>query len=123
MQRYLIKVICIVKLAVSCSVDYTTLIHILRIFSNNHVCFTLSVKQSNIPVRLIPTQPGLDFLGRVEVFYNNVWGTVCDDLFGINEANVICGMLNFTRGALCSVGRARHGRGQGMFCSTLTVVP
>jgi hypothetical protein len=37
------------------------------------------VKQPNIPVRLVSTSPGLDFLGRVEVYHNNQWGTVCDD--------------------------------------------
>ena len=73
----------------------------------------LTGRQSNIPVRLVSPQPGLDFLGRVEVFHNNVWGTICDDSFGTTEANVVCQMLNFTRGALCYVGRARMGQGQG----------
>ena len=75
--------------------------------------FTVSGRQSNIPLRLVSPQPGLDFLGRVEVFHNNVWGTVCDDFFSYTEANVVCGMLNFTRGALCYVGYGRLGRGQG----------
>ena len=68
---------------------------------------------SNIPVRLVPPETGLDFMGRVEVFHNNEWGTVCDDLFGIQEGNVICGMLNYTR-AICTASRARLGRGTGM---------
>ena len=68
---------------------------------------------SNIPVRLIPPETGLDFIGRVEVFHNNEWGTICDDRFGIREGNVICGMLNHTRAA-CTASRARLGRGSGM---------
>lgn len=33
--------------------------------------------------------------GRVEVRQYGVWGTVCDDNFGINEALVICNNLGF----------------------------
>lgn len=58
-------------------------------------------KQSTIPVRLISPYPELEFLGRIEVFYNNQWGTVCDDSFSTTDGNVVCQMLNFTRGALC----------------------
>ena len=77
------------------------------------------MKQSNIPVRLVSTIPDVNFLGRVEVFYNNIWGTVCDDLFGRTEANVVCQMLNFTRGALCYDSGYTFGRGTGTLSSLL----
>ncbi|MCA9543666.1 MAG: scavenger receptor cysteine-rich domain-containing protein, partial [Myxococcales bacterium] len=40
--------------------------------------------------------------GRVEIYANDQWGTVCDDAFGLEEAEVVCRQLGFA-GALESI--------------------
>ena len=34
--------------------------------------------------------------GRLEIFHNGNWGTVCDDGFNETSATVVCRMLNVT---------------------------
>ncbi len=65
-------------------------------------------------MRLVSTSPGLDFLGRVEVYHNNQWGTICYDYFDHYTANVVCQMLNFTNGVLCYGGAYIFGQGTGI---------
>jgi len=49
--------------------------------------------------------------GRVEIFYNGKWGTICDDFWDIKDANVVCKQLNFTR-ATAAKSYAHFGVGQ-----------
>lgn len=63
-----------------------------------------------LPIRLV--NGGLPQMGRVEVLVGKEWGTVCDDGFGLQDANVICRMLGYPRAIRTRI-RGYFGQGTG----------
>lgn len=56
--------------------------------------FFFAVPCTNGDVRLAGSTNPLQ--GRVEFCANGVWGTVCGDNWGVNDARVVCGQLGFS---------------------------
>uniref|UniRef100_A0A8C7NV49 Lysyl oxidase homolog n=1 Tax=Oncorhynchus mykiss TaxID=8022 RepID=A0A8C7NV49_ONCMY len=50
--------------------------------------------------------------GRVEVYYNGEWGTVCDDDFSIHAANILCRELGYVEAVSWSPS-SKYGKGEG----------
>ncbi|KAJ8300392.1 hypothetical protein KUTeg_021911 [Tegillarca granosa] len=75
----------------------------------NVTCRQLGYTNGGTPagdVRIIEDS-GLRGAGFVEVFYNNQWGAVCNDVWSINNARVICRELGYnTTFALAGTQRA-----------------
>ena len=44
---------------------------------------------------------GADFRGRVEICRNEMWGTVCNEMWSASDANVVCRQLGYSRHSEC----------------------
>jgi len=64
-------------------------------------------------VRLVGDDHGRTDRGRVEIYINGEWGTVCDDLWITNNAQVVCRQLGFQY-ALKAARNSEFGEGKGL---------
>ncbi|XP_016414340.1 antigen WC1.1-like [Sinocyclocheilus rhinocerous] len=66
---------------------------------------------NHVPLRLIGEEGRCS--GRLEVYHNAVWGSVCDDQWDISDAQVVCRQLG-CGAALRADGNSVFGAGEGV---------
>ena len=87
--------------------------HIRREFSKVYVFMLKHIYtfvNIGLPIRLANGTNEKE--GRVEIYWNNQWSTVCDDLWDDNDATVICKQLGYSRGS--ARVSAYFGEGSGL---------
>ena len=64
-----------------------------------------------------------EFEGRLDVFYNGSWGTVCDRDWDLNDASVVCRMMGYGEATSAAVacpdeegGRSRDVLFENVIC-------
>ena len=71
---------------------------------------SFSIYNCKAPIRL--SGSNLHSYGRVEIYHNGEWGTVCDDGWDTADATVVCRQLGFYS-SVRAYGSARYGPGIG----------
>ena len=81
-------------------------------YTVNTLCiYSLLVEEGDI-ILLADEVNIISHSGRVEVLHNNQWGTVCDNLWDHNDAQVACRQLGYT-GTQVARYSAYYGQGSG----------
>ena len=83
-------------------------LNIIRCSFFSKTCFTNAFFAGSIDVRLVGGQ--FPNVGRVEVYFNNQWGTVCSNGWSNDDARVICRQLGYPEGNHQAL---RYSRGFG----------
>ena len=65
-------------------------------------------------VRLVDGSTKYD--GRVEVYHNGVWATVCDDRWGTDDAQVVCNALDYGKAVAAGHNKSSGQSSDNLHC-------
>lgn len=71
-------------------------------------------KPENVSISIRLTDGDNKTFGRVEIYHDNLWGTLCDSLWDDLDAIVACRMLGFKNGTMYKVPRNENQLGPGL---------
>ena len=80
------------------------------------VCLFVFSATEPVQIRLVGGPSNNE--GRVEVYFNNTWGTVCHDWWDARDAIVVCRQLGLPYSNAQPVGGAVYGEGSGQIWLT-----
>lgn len=81
--------------------DRKNVLHMCCLLDLTVLFFPFTVQCQNGDLRLLNgSQP---WNGRLEICYNNVWGTICNQQFSGVDASVACRLLGFSRFRECKI--------------------
>ncbi|XP_072019358.1 scavenger receptor cysteine-rich domain-containing protein DMBT1-like isoform X2 [Amphiura filiformis] len=83
----------------------------MLVLTVSFLLMTASVAAQEVEFRLAGGSDSNE--GRVEVFYDNTWGTVCDNYWSADDAKVICRQLGLPHGSPTVFGMAYFREGSG----------
>jgi hypothetical protein len=98
------------------STTFFTIIYAKNILYSAQVHFCKSViifTFAALSLRLIPGPNDSNGTGRIEVLHKGQWGTICDDSWSLNDAEVACRQLGYHYGIRALPGyQVADGYGQ-----------
>ena len=80
-------------------------------YSAIHEILHLKFLDKTVAIQLRGTESS-NGIGRVEVFYNGQWGTICRDGWDMNNTDVVCRELGFEY-SIKTLQRGRYRKGTG----------
>ncbi|XP_035260136.1 deleted in malignant brain tumors 1 protein-like [Anguilla anguilla] len=81
----------------------------------NNVTFPVTSLTTSDQIRLVNGDDPCS--GRVEIYHDGQWGTVCDDIWDLDNAEVVCRQVGCGR-AVAAQSSAHFGEGSGPICAS-----